>query len=356
MQKHMKNTIKNRTIYDISSRCIKYYGASFISNRNFGTVRIARSIGDVVFSRDFYITWKATKENEKTRLKTAQSMILVAIALNLMALPLIILGLIPWQKLIVALGAILGIVGIFILLGKATKKMKNSIKNREIHEADSRCFRNACYSSFYNRNDELGIHRKRFGCFNRNSRDFYITWKATKKMKNTIKTAAAMMLVASSLIIASIPLVILGLLEWSTIWKGVIGMSVIAMSMTALGYMGSKLKKALSTATAIILISASLVVASIPLVILGFLDWNTLIRGVVGIIAIAVVLGGLAFIGGKIQNSLKNRGNDSNNSVCVIDSFYTANNSWTTSLVASASGRIRIVGYSWNNVVNSKIV
>ena len=168
-------------------------------------------------------------------LKTAQSMVLIAAALLIMTGPLLILGLMPWNKMLVGLGYLLGIVSIYILLGYAQKKLRK-----------------------------------------------------------TIKTAQSLLLISTALVIMTAPMVILSLMPWNKMLVGLGYLLGIVSIYILLGYMQRFMRKTIKTAQSLLLISTALVIMTAPMVILSLMPWNKMLVGLgylLGIVSIYILLG-----------------------------------------------------------------
>lgn len=105
------------------------------------------------------------------------------------------------------------------------------------------------------------------------------------KYKGALKHIGLLYSIAFALVLLSIPLAILGNMEWITIGRGLTGMfSVLALMVTTLAILQKiKTNGVLRHIGLLSGIAASLVIMVVPMLLLGAMSWEALQKGVIGI-------------------------------------------------------------------------
>ena len=112
------------------------------------------------------------------------------------------------------------------------------------------------------------------------------------KFKASLTHVSQLSAIALALTLATVPLAILGNMEWATIGRGLVGMaSMLTLLISTMAILSQvKLKGALKAISQMVLITTSLIIMTVPLAILGSMSWESIIKGLVGVSAMLTLL------------------------------------------------------------------
>ena len=122
---------------------------------------------------------------------------------------------------------------------------------------------------------------------------------STKKMAT--KGATQLVIIAAALLLATQPFILLSALNWDALLRGVFGVTAILTALTGtlavLSKISSTKKMASKGATQLVIIASVLLLATQPFMLLSALDWGALLRGIIGVTAVlGALVGTLALL------------------------------------------------------------
>lgn len=104
--------------------------------------------------------------------------------------------------------------------------------------------------------------------------------------------AASILIMANSLILIAIALKIVGSMGWDSIWKSLTGIgATLALMAGVLAVMAAIGPKAIIGAAAMVIMAAAINLLVPPLVLLGTMSWESIIKGLVAIAGAFVIIG-----------------------------------------------------------------
>lgn len=125
---------------------------------------------------------------------------------------------------------------------------------------------------------------------------------ALRAMKGTLGGAAALLVASAALVVLSVPLLILSKIKWTSLAKGLIA---IAAAMAIVGVAGSAFGSMAGTmlmgAVALAAMGAAMLILVPTIAAFGAMKLSTIIKGVLGLAAAFVVVGGVAAILGYLS-------------------------------------------------------
>lgn len=125
------------------------------------------------------------------------------------------------------------------------------------------------------------------------------------KIKKSTKAATGLIGFAVALTVLMVPLKIIGGMGWSKLAIGMTGIIGLAGIMVGLGLLSKYMKKSLITSLAMVQIANALLIASLPVRIIGNMGWDKLAIGMVGIAGIASVMAGFGLLSKHMNKSIK---------------------------------------------------
>lgn len=222
-------------------------------------------------------------------IKGAGQLILIALTLNMLVVPLTLLGLLPWENLLKGIGGLSAILLALTFSFKIINKVGNGVAD-------------------------------------------------------TIKSTTSLLIMATALTLLAAPLVVLGLIPWLSLVQGVLGLSVILVALNitfkVLSKIDNNAKSTITSATSLVIMASALLLITAPLALIGLIPWENLARGLVGItIALAALTVAFAFI------------NKTAGSASTALASATALVIMSTSLIILAGALSLIGNLSWEQII-----
>lgn len=128
--------------------------------------------------------------------------------------------------------------------------------------------------------------------------------KASSDTKKALTTATSMIIFATAMIIASVALKRLSSLSWEDIGKGVTGLLVVAAIMASLGALSKYMSRAIFVASSMVVMGVAFIEMALAMKILGSMSWDSIKRACVSLAAIAAVMSGIGFLSKFMKKSL----------------------------------------------------
>lgn len=125
-----------------------------------------------------------------------------------------------------------------------------------------------------------------------------------KNQKLFNKGAKGLIKMALAVLILSVPLRKIGEMSTESLLKGMVGISFMVSMIIAFSAITGLVKGANKTSKGLISLAMALLVMSVPLKIIGGMNWEQLARGIVGITAAAAVLVGMAVLSKFVKKAI----------------------------------------------------
>ena len=109
-------------------------------------------------------------------------------------------------------------------------------------------------------------------------------------VKRSIRTSAGMMIFATSLLMATIPLMLIGRMSWEQLAVGMAGILGIAGVMILLGTMSKYMKWTILAAAGMVVVGFALIQFATAMVILGTLSWERLLRAALALLTLTGII------------------------------------------------------------------
>lgn len=223
-------------------------------------------------------------------IKTAYSLIIFAEALLFASVPLMLIGSMGWEKVAVGLTGILGLSTIMLGLSAFSKYIKKSVKAAEAMVIISKALLIASLPMMIiAKLGWEGLSVAIVGLTSIVSLMIIISGISTY-IKRSIRAAKAMVIISEALLIASIPLLIIGSMGWEKMAIGLTGLVGISAIMVVFGMAGKYMKNTIVTAVAMSIIGIALISFAISAAILGSMKWSGVFKAFVILVAISAMM------------------------------------------------------------------
>ena len=112
----------------------------------------------------------------------------------------------------------------------------------------------------------------------------------SKFSKKALTVALSMVVISGALLLATLPMQIIGRMSDQTFYRGLTGIGAILAMFTAAAFLSRFSKKAITTSLALIVMSTALLQASLALRLLGSISWDYLARAGAALAGLVVLL------------------------------------------------------------------
>jgi tape measure domain-containing protein len=218
--------------------------------------------------------------------KLSLQFIILAAALTAMVIPLVLMGMLPWETLkkgLIGMGnTLVGLVG-FLKLMENIKKSESSAKALLTISAALVLIAGALYIIGSMSWEQIGKGLSAIGA------SLLILAGAMKIIKPTdVASAQALMIIVASMLLMSVVLRTLGIMEWETVAKGLMFM------IASLGILAGAMKiikpTDVASAVALTIIAGSLLIMGTVLRDLGSMDWEVMGKGLAAMAGSLLIL------------------------------------------------------------------
>lgn len=120
-------------------------------------------------------------------------------------------------------------------------------------------------------------------------------------VRRSIRTAAGMLIFSTALLMATIPLMLIGRMSWDQLAVGMAGILGITGVMVLLGTMSKYMKSTIIAAAGMVVAGFALIQFATAMAILGSLSWESLLRSGLALLALAGIVVAISkFVKGKL--------------------------------------------------------
>ena len=238
----------------------------------------------------------------------------IANALLLLVIPLVILGKMKWETITQGLIAMTGVLAVVTAALFVLSKIKANGVLRHISLLSAIAFALVLLSiplAIIGNMDWMTIENGLLGILGLLSIVSAVLFALRFiKTNGVLKHISLLSAVAAALILLSIPMKLIGTMEWDSWARGLIGIGVLLASMVVTLGVLSKIKTngVLRQVTLLYQIALALIMLSIPMKLIGTMEWDSWARGLIGItVLLAAMVGTMALLSKvKMNGVLKN--------------------------------------------------